>query len=89
VQETIDQADAEPLALVTRDGEKTRPVRPQNEHVAALEQQIRAALGMKVALRHNSRGRGKLVIHFRSHDEFDRLRELLCDTKPSARARAG
>jgi ParB family transcriptional regulator, chromosome partitioning protein len=89
VQETIEQADAEPLALVTRDGDKARPAKAQNEQVAALEQQFRSALGMKVALRHNSRGRGKLVIHFRNHEEFDRLRELLCDAKPQVRARAG
>jgi ParB family transcriptional regulator, chromosome partitioning protein len=89
VQETIDKADAEPLTLMARETDNGRPAKPQNEQVAALEQQFRSALGMKVALRHNARGRGKLVVHFRNHDEFDRLRALLCDAKPQVRAKAG
>jgi ParB family chromosome partitioning protein len=80
VQETIDRADAEPLAVISREGEKSRPARGQSEHVAALEQQFRSALGLRVALRHNSRGRGKLVIQFRSHEEFEQLREQICGT---------
>jgi ParB family chromosome partitioning protein len=86
VQETIDQADREPLAFPGREPEKAKPKRAQNEHVAALEQEFRAALGMKVGLRHNARGRGKLVIQFRNHDEFERLRDLLCGPRPKARA---
>jgi len=37
-------------------------------------------LGLKVELKANARGRGKLVIHFANHDEFDRLRDCLTDT---------
>jgi len=80
VQEAIRQADAEPLAIVGRDGEKTRAIRPSSEHLSALEQQFRSALGTKVAIRHAKGGRGKLVIHFRNHDEFERVRQHICGT---------
>lgn len=90
VQETIDRADAGPLGVIDRDGRKTRPDRAPNEHLAALEQEFRAALGMKVKLTHNSRGRGKMVIHFNSHDEFDRLRQHICEGgRPEAHGRVG
>lgn len=78
VQEAIRQADAEPLAIVGRDGEKTRVTRPTSEHLSALEQQFRAALGTKVAIRHGKGGRGKLVIQFRNHEEFERVRQHIC-----------
>ena len=90
VQEMIDQADAEPLGLVKEDGTKSRPRRPPSDHVAALEQEFRAALGVRVKLVQTARGRGKLVIHFSSHEEFDRLRQHICGPDlPAAQARAG
>lgn len=78
VQEAITQADAEPLVVVGRDGSVTKPKRKPNGQLAALEQEFRAALGAKVKITHNAKGRGKLVIQFSSHEEFDRLREYLC-----------
>jgi len=90
VQETIAAADAEPLGVVDRQGKRSRPPRVQSEHLAALEQEFRAALGMKVKLTHNARGRGKLTIHFRSHEEFERLRRQVCDPqRPESQNRAG
>ena len=90
VQETIRTADAGPLGVVDRDGNRSRPKRVPSEHVAALEQELRAALGSKVAITHNSRGRGKLVIYFKSHDEFERLREYLCGPgKENAKSEVG
>lgn len=77
VQEAIDQADAEPLSLVSRDGQR-RSTRAGNEHIAALEQEFRSALGLKVKLTHNARGRGKLVIQFGGHEDFERLRQHIC-----------
>jgi ParB family chromosome partitioning protein len=77
VQETIREADTDkPLAVIDRDG--TRRPRPQSEHIGALEQEFRLSLGTNVRITHSSRGRGKLVIHFTSHEEFDRLRQQLC-----------
>ena len=90
VQEIIAAADAEPLGLIDRDGRSKKAARVQSEHLAALEQELRAALGLKVQLTHGARGRGKLVIHFRNHDEFERLREHLRGAEPPGlQARAG
>lgn len=90
VQETIRAADGEGLRLVGLDGTHYRPGRAPNEHIAALEQEFRTALGTKVKLTHTSRGRGKLVIHFTSHEEFERLRKHLCDPgRPDAQGHFG
>jgi ParB family transcriptional regulator, chromosome partitioning protein len=85
VQQMIDAADHEPLAVIDREGRSTKISRGQNEQVAALEQEFRAALGLKkVQITSNARGRGKLVIHFRDYDEFDRVREHICGDERSA-----
>jgi len=80
VQEMIDSADREPLAAVESpaSGKPARPTRAKNEHIAALEQQFRTALGMKVKITHNARGRGKLVVQFRNHEEFEQLKRHVC-----------
>ncbi len=74
VQETIATADHEPLGVIDRDGTTSRSRPSRSEHIRALEQELKTALGMKVTLTHNAKGRGKLVIHFANHDEFERLR---------------
>jgi ParB family chromosome partitioning protein len=67
----------EPVAeILPGPGKKPRT---RTDQVASLEQEFRLALGVKVEIKANSRGRGKLVIHFGNHDEFDRLREQLTD----------
>ena len=53
--------------------------RAKSDQIASLEQEFRHALGLKVELKANARGRGKLVIHFANHDEFERLRDCLTD----------
>jgi len=79
VQQMIDAVDREPLAVVDREGRSSKIARGQNEQLAALEQEFRAALGLKkVQITANARGRGKLVIHFRDHEEFERVREHIC-----------
>ena len=45
--------------------------------VAELEQQLRIALGTRVEIRQTSPGRGRLVIHFNGHAEFERIRDSL------------
>jgi ParB family chromosome partitioning protein len=96
VQEAIDAADSGPLGVIGLNGQRapgtagSRRPRVHSEHLAALEQELRAALGTKVSLAQNTRGRGKLVIHFRSHEEFERLRRHLTEGRPSeARELAG
>lgn len=55
--------------------------------LAALNQEFRRALGAKVDISTSGAGKGKIVIHFASHEEFERLRSHLTDAAvPQARA---
>jgi ParB family chromosome partitioning protein len=83
VQEMIARADAEPLAAVGGEGQPRR-AKGENAQLAALEQEFRAALGTKVKLTHSTNGRGRLVVHFGSHEEFERLRRHLLGTESSS-----
>lgn len=80
VQEAIQSADASPLTVVGADGKRPKPKRTRGAQVASLEQELRSALGAKVEIKQTAGGRGKIVIHFASHDEFDRLRELITES---------
>lgn len=62
--------------IIDKYGEK-HPVDSKNVQIESLEQEIRSFLGAKVQL-HASGGKGKIVIPFASHDEFERLFALLC-----------
>ena len=37
-----------------------------------------ARLGVRVKITHDARGRGKVVIAFGSHEEFDQIRQHIC-----------
>jgi ParB family chromosome partitioning protein len=78
VQETVRHGDQEPLAVITADGDRSTVGRSRSEHLASLEQELRNALGTKVDLRQSSKGSGRVVIHFSSHEEFERLHGQLC-----------
>lgn len=78
VQETIRSEDSSAA--------KKSKAKARNEHIAALEQEIRHAVGAKVSIRTSSRGRGKIEISFTSHDEFDRLRDILVGERDFAKA---
>ena len=85
----VQSTDAPTLRLVTEESPASSKKRPRGKHLASLEQQFRAALGTKVDVRETSSGRGKIVIHFKNHEEFDRLQDLLCDGGSGANAHAG
>ena len=89
VQDTIRQADAEPFAVVGGD-DQHKPSRSPARHanLTALEQEFRTALGTKVDIRQTARGRGRIIIHFPGNDEFERLRNLLCDRRSEPRSEA-
>ena len=94
VQETIHAADVEPLAVIGHDGSRSDTARSarrvRNDQLASLEQELRISLGTKVDLRQTGRGRGRIIIHFKSQDEFDRLRAMLSDgTAGGKRIQAG
>lgn len=87
VQQAIHQADREPLSVVG--GETARPKklsRRGSQHSAALEQEFRSALGTKVDIKQKANGRGQIVLHFTSAEEFDRLRQHLCSRARASKA---
>jgi ParB family chromosome partitioning protein len=84
VQEAIAAADG-PVGVVGSDGAVVKPLRGVSDHVTALEQEFRAALGVRVKITHDARGRGKLVIVFGSHEEFDQIRRHICDASRTVR----
>ena len=84
VSEQVGDDEGDDIEIIPGPGTKART---KSENLASLEQELRHALGMKVEIRANSRGRGKLVIHFQNHDEFDRLREQLTDAAPPSSRR--
>jgi ParB family chromosome partitioning protein len=77
VQDAIRTADREPLAVITAEGESAPAPRTRSEQLVSLEQEFRTALGTKVDLRQGSKGRGRIVVHFSSHEEFERIRRHL------------
>jgi ParB family chromosome partitioning protein len=66
-------------AEASHDGAARTATRPRTRagQIASLEQELRTVLGTKVEIKQLSRGRGKIVIHYRTSEEFDRLREQL------------
>ena len=75
VADKIAHEDQEPLSVV---GSKpTRRRKQRSDQVAALETELRVAMGTKVDIKEGTRGRGKIVIHFTSLAEFDRIRQHL------------
>jgi ParB family transcriptional regulator, chromosome partitioning protein len=75
VKERIDREDGAPAA-----GESPKPARTRSEHLASLEQELRTAVGAKVDIRQSAKGRGRIVIHFKNHEEFERVFNFLTET---------
>jgi ParB family chromosome partitioning protein len=63
----------------TIDKPESPPPRPVNHQVASLEQELRRVLGTQVDIKAGRGRRGRIVIHFRGSDEFDRLLHYLLD----------
>jgi ParB family chromosome partitioning protein len=77
VQNHVHALDGDLLRLIDCEG-NSRPIpRTRSEQLASLEQELRTALGTKVDLNQTGKGRGRITIHFKNHDEFERLRQLL------------
>jgi ParB family chromosome partitioning protein len=88
VQNHIHALDGDLLRLVDCEGNSRPVARTPNEHLASLEQELRTALGTKVDLRQSAKGRGRVTIHFKSHEEFDRLRQILTAAQVPAQQQA-
>lgn len=92
VKQLIHTTDAEPLAVISPPelhGESTEAGSPQDPHIASLEQELRTALGTRVELKQAGEGRGRIVIHFNSHEEFERLRGQIAATAGQLKSQAG
>jgi ParB family chromosome partitioning protein len=93
IQELLRQEDAEadfdgedfappPAGGEAAPAPKRKPGRPATRRpsqVAAVETQLRRALGVKVVVHANGRGAGRIVIPFASLDEFQRLLNHVCE----------
>jgi ParB family transcriptional regulator, chromosome partitioning protein len=74
VSERVGESDGELPDVLPGPGKQKRTI---SDQIASLEQEFRHTLGLKVEIKSSARGRGKLVIHFANHEDFDRLREQL------------
>ena len=77
VSEHIRRTDGEPLSIVDAEGNsRPSPLQP-GQHIRDMEEQLSLAMGAKVEIKQSAKGRGRITIHFASHEEFDRLRSSL------------
>ena len=79
VQDAVANVSSGSLSVIGVDGKKSKARRGRTENLAALEQEFRAVLGLRVKITHDARGRGKVVIQFSDHDEFEQLRRQICE----------
>jgi ParB family transcriptional regulator, chromosome partitioning protein len=96
IRETINAAEEQELGVVAQEGPANSAGKNsaagkvrRSQHVNSLEQELRVALGTKVDVRPGAKGKGKIVIHFTSHEEFDRLRAYFSGDEGHARGRVG
>jgi ParB family chromosome partitioning protein len=60
------------------DEAKDKPARPsQTRHVAAIENELRQKLALRVAIKLKAKDKGQIVLQFDSNDDFERLVEIL------------
>lgn len=84
VKEGLSVRETEALANAENDGSKNKPVkakaRAKNREITVMEEELKTALGTKVAINHGTR-RGKIEIEYYSRDELERLLEMLLSLK--------
>lgn len=80
VKDGLSVRETEALASKENEGTGTKPAkakaRAKNREITDMEEELKTALGTKVAINHGSR-RGKIEIEYYSRDELERLLELL------------
>ena len=79
---------AEIIAMDDSMGQRAakRKKKAGNQQVSSLENELKAHLGTRVQLKANASGKGQLVIHFNSNEEFERIRQRLMDSGSTRRA---
>lgn len=84
VKDGLSVRETEALANEEHDGSKNKPVkakaRAKNREITVMEEELKTALGTKVAINHGTR-RGKIEIEYYSRDELERLLEMLLSLK--------
>ena len=93
VQNHIHSLDDDLLRVVGADGVRrdvgagnaSKPPATRGEQLEALEQELQTAVGTKVKLQQNAKGNGKITLHFKNAEEFDRLRQMLVSDSGAAR----
>ncbi len=89
VQEHIREADDETFpgvaGVVGPDG-SSRSAKPQTggRHLSQMEERLQLALGTKVDLKQTAKGRGRITIHFKNHEEFERIQQILIAERAAA-----
>ena len=63
--------------IIDQDGNR-KPLATDNAYLLELEQEFRHHLGTKVKLTQTDSGKGKLVIPFHSHEDFERIYKWIC-----------
>lgn len=80
VKEAIRAADGDGKMNVVGEDGKSRPAKQpatRSKQVARLENEFRKLLGTKVDIKQTNKGKGRIIVHFNNHDEFDRIRDFL------------
>jgi ParB family transcriptional regulator, chromosome partitioning protein len=78
----VEPPAAEPGVAGVPSAPKRKPGRPATRRpsqVAAVESQLRQALGVKVVVHANGKGAGRIVIPFTDLDEFQRILDHICE----------
>ncbi|MCL2305353.1 MAG: ParB/RepB/Spo0J family partition protein [Planctomycetaceae bacterium] len=70
------QQSAQGWNIIDKNGNR-QPI-AKSEYLLELEQEFRHHLGTKVKLTQTDKGKGKLVIPFHSHEEFERIYKWIC-----------
>ena len=84
VKDGLSVRETEALANMENEGTGNKPakakVRAKNREITDMEEELKTALGTKVAINHGAR-RGKIEIEYYSREELERLLEMLLSLK--------
>jgi len=84
VKEGLSVRETETLTNKENEGSNSKPAkskaRAKNREITDMEEELKTALGTKVAINHGTR-RGKIEIEYYSREELERLLELLLSIK--------
>ncbi len=67
--------DTENLVRKLQSNEPQPDKKPVDPDIKKLQDSLSQQFNLKVAIKHNGKGRGKLVIHYRNLNELDNLLE--------------